>query len=79
MKKVMLICTILTLVPLLAGCAYRAYPYRDGYYGSRYDGYYGDRYYGRQYRDGYYSDRYRYQDRDGDGYRDRYYDRDYNR
>jgi len=75
MKKLTLICTILILVPLIAGCVYRPYGYRDGYYGSRYDGYYGDRYYGRNYRDGYYGDRYRYRDGDRDGY----YDRDYNR
>ena len=68
MKKLLLISTILSLVPLVAGCVYRPYPYRDGYYRDRYyDGYYGDRYYGRDYRDGY---RYRNYDRD------RYYDRD---
>jgi hypothetical protein len=78
MKKLMLICTILTLVPLLAGCAYRHYPYRDGYYSGRYDGgYYGDRYYGRD-RDGYYGDRDRYRYRD-DRDRTGNYDRDYDR
>ncbi len=72
MKKLLLICSILTLVPLLAGCVYHR-PY--GYYGS---GYYGDRY-----RDGYYSRDYRrdydnryYGDRYRDYNRDRYYDYD---
>jgi hypothetical protein len=69
MKKLLLICSVLTLVPL-AGCAYHRYPYRD---------YYGDGYYGRYDRDGYYGrydNRYGYRDSYRRDYRDRYYDRD---
>jgi len=71
MKKLILICAVLSSVAL-AGCVYRPYGYRDGYY----RGYYGNSYGYRDgyYRDGYYSDRNRYRDRRYD--RDRDYDRD---
>lgn len=75
MKRLMLICTVLSAV-VLAGCAYRPYGYRDGYYSGYYGNYYGDRYYNdryyndryyrRSYRDRYYGDRDRYRDYDRD-------------
>ncbi|HXS05721.1 MAG TPA: hypothetical protein VN723_02945 [Rhizomicrobium sp.] len=70
MKRLVLLASVMALLPLLASCVYRPYPYRD-YYGDRYY----DRSYGRDYRD--YRDRDRYYDRDG--YRNGYYDRDYYR
>ena len=72
MKKLLLICSLLIVVPMLTGCAYHR-PY-GGYYGDRY---YGDGYYGRDYRrdndDRTYGDRYR--DNDGRAYQGRDYDR----
>jgi len=47
MKKLILICTVLSSVAL-AGCVYRPYGYRDGYYRGSYGNYYGDRYYNRR-------------------------------
>jgi hypothetical protein len=42
MKKLILICTVLSSVAL-AGCVYRPYGYRDGYYRGSYGNYYSDR------------------------------------